>query len=154
VTSDATTKAYLLCRIGARVCAIPLAHVLETMRPLPIEPLAGMPRCVLGVAIIRGVPIPVLDTGLLVGVVDFEATRFVTVKIGTRSAALSMGAVLGVQSLAEGSLAGIPPLLREANADSIAAIGALDAELLLLLETTRLLPDSTFRAIEAAGAPS
>ncbi len=31
----------LICRAGDRVCALPLVHVVETMRPQPIEPVSG-----------------------------------------------------------------------------------------------------------------
>ena len=31
----------VVCRVGASVCAVPLRHVVVTMRPLPIERLAG-----------------------------------------------------------------------------------------------------------------
>jgi purine-binding chemotaxis protein CheW len=57
----------LLCRVRERLCALPLAHVVETMRPLPIEPLGGMPGFVQGIAIIRGAPVPVVDAGALLG---------------------------------------------------------------------------------------
>ena len=38
---------------GARACAFPLHHVAETMRPLPIKPVAGTPSFICGVSIIR-----------------------------------------------------------------------------------------------------
>jgi purine-binding chemotaxis protein CheW len=152
-TGGENREIHLLCRLGSRVCALPLARVSETMRPLPIEPLAGTPPFVLGLSIIRGVPTPVVDIARLVGVADLHPTRLVTVKTGRRPAALAVGAILGVRALSEGQLSAIPPLVREAGADLIAAIGALDAELLLLLETACLIPDSAWRAIEAAGAP-
>jgi hypothetical protein len=33
----------LLCVVGGRSCALPLTHVTENMRALPIEPFAGAP---------------------------------------------------------------------------------------------------------------
>jgi purine-binding chemotaxis protein CheW len=122
------------------------------MRPLPIEPLAGTPPFVLGLAIIRGLPTPVVDGARLVGGAAVEATRFVTLKRGPRPAALAVGEVLGVRTLPDGALAEVPRLLREASADVIASIGALDAELLLLLETAHLVPDAVWSAIGAAEA--
>ncbi len=56
----------LLCRIAGRLCAVPLESVLETMRPGATEPLAEAPRFVLGLAIIRGEPMPVVDMGRLI----------------------------------------------------------------------------------------
>jgi hypothetical protein len=42
-------------RVGARVCALPLHHVVETMRPLPIDPVVGTPAFISGVSVIRGI---------------------------------------------------------------------------------------------------
>ena len=146
------TNAHLVCRIGSRVAAIPLALVSETMRPLPIEPLAEMPPFVLGVAIVRGAPVPVIDTARLVGVTESNPTRFVTVKCDERTLALSVDAVLGVRAVGEQTLTALPNLLNEGNADVIAAIGAVDRALFLVLETTHLVPEATWSAIADFGA--
>lgn len=121
------------------------------MRPLPIEPLAGTPAFVLGLAIIRGLPTPVVDGARLVGGADAAPARFVTLKHGPRPAALAVGEVLGVRTLPAAALSDVPPLLRDASADVVASIGSLDAELLLVLETARLVPDAVWSAIDAAG---
>jgi chemotaxis signal transduction protein len=47
--------------VGARQCAFPLHLVAETLRPLPIEPVAGTPSFVRGMSVIRGKPTPVVD---------------------------------------------------------------------------------------------
>jgi len=57
----------LVCRVVELVCALPLEAVIETMRPLPIDALGAMPPFVLGVSVIRGAPVVVVDAGLLVG---------------------------------------------------------------------------------------
>jgi purine-binding chemotaxis protein CheW len=146
---------FLLCRIGSRIGALTLKDVREVMRPLPIEPLAGTPPFVLGLAIVRGLPTPVIDAGRLLGPIDLPSpARFVSLRLGERSAALAVDAVLDIRSLAAGDLKDIPPLLREAGADLVSAIGALDTELLLVLEAARLVPESIWSAIETSGAPA
>jgi len=143
----------LVCRVGARRCALPLHQVQETLRPLPIEPLAGTPRFVLGVAIVRGEPLPVVDAlDLVGGERGAGAERFVVVKAGDRRVALAVGAIEGVRSLAPGSLAALPPLLRDASDEAIAAIGSLDGELLLALRSARLVSDSVWRSLDARQA--
>jgi len=144
--------AYLLCGIGDHVCAVPLAHVSEAMRPLAVQPLAGIPPFVLGVAIIRGDPTPVVDVGQLVGVARGDPTRFVTMKVADRAVAIAVDSVLGVRSLPAASLLTVPPLLGVASMDLVAAIGSLDREILLVLQAARLLPESIWMAIEEAGA--
>ena len=151
---------FLLCRISSRIGALALKDVGETMRPLPIEPLTRTPPFVLGVAIVRGSATPVIDAGRLLdpSALPFAATistcpaRFVSLKLGDRTAALAVDAVLGVRSLAPEILSDIPPLLREAGAELLSVIGALDARLLLVLEAACLVPDSVWSEIKAAGA--
>jgi purine-binding chemotaxis protein CheW len=140
---------FLLCRIGSRIGALTLNDVREVMRPLPIEPLAGAPPFVLGLAILRGSPAPVIDAGRLLGPVGLPSpARFVSLRLGERTAALAVDAVLDVRALGAGTIADIPPLLREAGTDVASAIGALDTKLLLVLEAARLVPESLWGAIE------
>ena len=141
---------FLLCRIGSRIGALIVNDVREVMRPLPIEPLAGAPPFVLGLSIVRGFPIPVIDAGRLFGPIGLASpARFISLRLGERTASLAVDAVLDVRSLAPGAIADIPPLLGEAAIAS--AIGALDSKLLLVLEAARLVPESVWHSI---GRPS
>jgi purine-binding chemotaxis protein CheW len=146
---------FLLCQVGSRIGALALKDVRETMRPLPIEPLNGMPPFVLGLAVVRGTPVPVIGGHRLLSpfqsVLAGTASRFVTLKLGQRTAALAVDAVLEVRSIARATLTEIPPLLRESEAELVAAIGTLDADLLLVLEAARLIPESIWSAIERSG---
>ena len=85
----------LLCRVGDLLCALPLEHVEETMRPMPVEAIAGLPSFVRGLAVVRGAPIPVVDAASLLSGDTSDATRatrFVTVKTGSRRIALMVDA--------------------------------------------------------------
>src|SRR5271155_6034274 len=63
---------------GAYSCALPIGHVVETMRPLPTEPVAGAKAFVRGLALIRGAAVPVIDLAHVIGVSEARApTRFV-----------------------------------------------------------------------------
>lgn len=124
---------------GARRCALPLAAVRETMRPLPAVPVAGAPAFVLGAAVIRGEPTPVVDLAALLGDHAAGITRYVTVEAGGRTIALAVDAVGGVEAVDRGALAELPPLLGGAG-DAVVALGAVDGALLALLETSALLP--------------
>jgi len=147
---------FLLCRAGSRLCALPLADVAETMRPLPIDTLDGTPSFVAGVAVVRGAPVPVVDVRRLLGgaVHSAPAARFVTVRIGTRRIALAFDSVLGVRRFDAPADDGMPPLLQDAGAGVISAIRALDAELLVVLEAARAVPDTLWAALEATLGPS
>jgi purine-binding chemotaxis protein CheW len=124
------------------------------MRPLPVEPLSGMPPSVLGLSVIRGTPMPVVDAGRLLGAIaPRHPARFVTIKTRGRQVALAVDAVIGVRSLDGPLLEDLPPLLAEANAEVVSAIGTLDADLLLVLRSARLLPDFDWTALETRGGP-
>jgi purine-binding chemotaxis protein CheW len=126
--------------------------VVEVMRVLPIKPVSGGPCYVCGLCIIRGAPVLVIDTGLLVGdrVTAFE--RLITVRTGSRTIALAAEAVLGIWAIGADKLDQLPPLLRDAATETIAAIGTLDAELLFFLRTAKIVPEDLFDRLVADGA--
>jgi purine-binding chemotaxis protein CheW len=137
----------LFCGVQARLCALPIENVLEIMRPLPIERLAGVPRFVRGLAVIRGAPMPVIDASCLLGGVETTPSRFVTMKAGERLVALAVDSVLGIRSIPAGSLRELPPVFRDAATGVVSAIGALDAQLLLVLQSARLVPDDLWASL-------
>lgn len=127
---------------GARRCALPIGRVIETMRPLPIEVVAGAPPFVLGVALVRGAPTPVIDLGAMLGGAASPAPRrFVTVDAGGRQVALAVDEVVGVRQLDPQASAGLPPLLAEAAAGTLETLGRLDAGLLAVLRAGQLVPE-------------
>jgi purine-binding chemotaxis protein CheW len=134
------------------LCALPLDSVVETMRPLPIEPIADAPRSVLGLSIVRGAAVPVVDIAALLGDPQPSPQRLVTLNTGTRIVALVADAVLGVRSIAPDALAALPPLLKEAAGEIVAAVGTLDDELLFFLHAARLVPEDALATLEGAAA--
>ena len=151
-----TSTMGLLCRLGTGLCALPLDCVVETMRPLPIERLSRAPDFVLGVAVVRGQPLPVIDGVRLVGAAETAPPgRLVTLKVGERRAALAVTDVVGLRDLAGLHLGALPPLLEGAGGDVVAAIGALDDQLLLVLQAARAVPAAVWDALGgAAGTPA
>lgn len=131
----------LVMRTGARRCALPLPHVIETMRPLPIEPVAHAPAFVLGVAIVRGAPVPVVDLAALQGIERGTPRRFVTIAVEQRIVALAVDDVIGIRTLDHVALDAPPPLLADAS-HAVESIGTLDGALLAVLRTAHVLPPS------------
>jgi purine-binding chemotaxis protein CheW len=145
--------AMLVTRVGGVACALPIAHVVETTRPLPVETIGaddGALALVDGLAMIRGEPVPVVDARRLLGVSGAAATRFVVVRAAQRRVALAVDAVLDVRRIETAALSALPPLLGGARRDLVTAIGALDAELLVVLDAARVLPDDSWRVIDEA----
>ncbi len=144
-------KLSLLCRMRSHLCAVPLEHVAETMRPMPVTPLAGAPPFVQGMSVIRGAAIPVVDAGSLLGAAAPGApTRFVTLKTAGKHVALAVEEVIGIRSLAAVATSDLPPLLRAANAELVSSVGMLDRELLLILQTACIVPESVWQSIQVA----
>ena len=143
----------LLCYVGQILAGLPVASVVEAMRPLPIQPLDGTPSFVLGVSIIRGVPTPVVDAAMLIGAPTAgRPERFVCLRAGDRFVALAVERVLGVRELPETELRALPPLLAHARPEVVSAMATLDAQLLLVLQTARVVPESVWQALAKVGA--
>jgi len=141
----------LIMRAGGVACAIPLAQVVETMRPLPTRPLAALPDWVSGVAIIRGAPVPVIALAVLVGTQAAAASgRFVTLRVGNHRVALLVDEVVGIAELGREHMAELPGLFSRLKSGMIEAIGQLDSELLLMIRTARLVPDSVWQRLESS----
>jgi chemotaxis signal transduction protein len=146
-TGDGTAS-WLLCRSGARHFALSVAHVVETMRALPVERLAGAPAIVCGLAVIRGEPTPVVDPAVLFDDKPARCERFVTVRTGSRTIAFAVEAVVGLREIAADDLEKLPPLLNDVQ--SIAAIKRLDDALVFFLQAARVVPDDILDACERA----
>jgi purine-binding chemotaxis protein CheW len=147
---DPFADRFLVCRVGTRRCALSIDHVIETMRPLPFEPLASAPEFVLGVAIIRGRAVPVVDAGTLLGSTESSATRLVTLLVEDRTVALAVDEVIGVSPMVDEAVHELPPLLEVATGAVIESLGVLDSELLIVLRESRLVPDSVWRLVTEA----
>ena len=137
----------LLFRAGKHLCALELSHITEIMRPLPVERISGAPEAVRGLAIIRGAPAPVLDLGYLMGSSGKPPERFVVVRTGERRVALAVEEVLGTEMLDPSTLSGVPRLIDGPTGEGVRAIGVLDSQLLLVLQSASLVPEEIWRTL-------
>ena len=145
--TTAVSTLNLIFRTGAHVCALPVSKLVETLRPVPVKPLAGVPAAVRGVAIVRGAPVPVLDLAALLGG-EGSCSRFVIVRTGEEHRiALAVDEVLGIRSIDPTLWSELPPLLRDACPGVVESIGTLDREALLVLGTGALVPDGVWESI-------
>ena len=122
--------ASLLCRITPDALgALPLTHVREIMRPLPVTPAGSGGDRRTGYATIRGIATPVVEAALLLGA-SVRATRVVALTSGSRQIALAVEDVLGLIQLCNASGSQLP--LFDAR---VASLGAIDPALPGLLLT-------------------
>lgn len=144
----------LLVRAGGWVCALPITDVVETMRGLPLRPVAGAPRFIRGLSIIRGALLPVVSLAALLGAEEASPRvgRLITVRTGERQIALHVDEVIGAKHIDTSALALTPPLLSEALPGPTERLGALDGQTLAMLSAARILSDELFRALIEQGA--
>jgi purine-binding chemotaxis protein CheW len=129
----------LLIRSHRWFCALPIAHVVETFRPRPVERVAGAPAFVRGVAVVRGKTVPVVDPGVLLGGVrETPGGRFVAVRTPNGLVALEVDETVGVRELSASDLSAAAPLLQGALAGLVTSMAALDGELLAVLDCAHL----------------
>jgi chemotaxis signal transduction protein len=107
------------------------------------------PEFVLGAAIVRGVPTPIVDMGvLLAGSRLAEAGRWITAKAGPeRRVGLQVSSVLGVVPADELSFHDNPSLLEGADPGVLELLGRRDAALCALLRTGSIVPDVVFEQL-------
>lgn len=129
----------LLCAAGSHRFALPMSEIVETMRMLPVETIAAAPPLVLGLSIIRGAPVAVVDTALLFDRTSARYTQLVTARTGGRTIAFAVDAVLGAAVVARHDLTQMPPLI--GSDDAIVAMASRDRDLLFLLNAARIVPD-------------
>ena len=124
------------------------------MRPLPIKHVAGTPGFVLGVSVIRGTPVPVVDLKALLENCENSPSfgRFLTLKVEDRQVVIGVDSVVGLRNMDLTQLGELPPLLQYVTADLIASVGSRDAQLLLVLRAARILTDEVWTALETAKA--
>lgn len=150
----------VILRVQTRRLGVRVADVVETMRPLQIESLADTPGFVLGLAIIRGAPTPVIDAAALVGAAagpPAPAARFAVLRAGARRVALAVDEVIGVRDVPATSLDALPPLADLSGRAPVAAIGTLDGALLEVLDAMRIVPDELWERLRPdadGGAPA
>jgi purine-binding chemotaxis protein CheW len=142
----------LIVHVQAGACALPLSHITETMRPLPIASIACALPFVRGISIIRGAPTPVVDLGVLLGTSNGAPGRFVTLRLGERQVALSVNAVEGIRAFDALTLQSLPPLLNGVSQEIVEAIGTLDEQMLIVLRSGWQLPEAVWQAVAAREA--
>ena len=131
------TEQGLIYRSGGRLQALALGHVIEIMRPLPIETTGAETALVRGMSVIRGEPTTVLDLAALSTPSPIPPRRLLSLKAGETRFALLADEVLGVQPIPEAR----EPMLQVLDKDGKAAVNALDPALRVVLQQLFVLPD-------------
>lgn len=125
----------LVARIATALWAIPIAHVVETLRPLAFGPADH--EIFVGNSVIRGIATPVLDGGTLLGASSVP-TRCVVLRFGEERRGVLVDEVVGVRTIAAAALGGYPGLPQTAAGERVRTV---DPAFARVLATARLLPE-------------
>lgn len=136
------SRSVLVCRAGGALCAFPLEHVVETMRPQPCRAVPGMRDHVLGLALIRGQPTPVVALGEIIdpGGRQMAPTRLVSLFCGGVRGAVAVDAVTGIEDIEVEALASLPEVVSSGSQPIVDRVASFGDDLLLLLASARLIP--------------
>jgi purine-binding chemotaxis protein CheW len=141
----------LVCRVRSRLCALPATQISEIMRPLPIGRLPGAPPFLLGVAVIRGAPAPVVDLAQLLDERRSKPSYFVATGQGSRRVALTIDDVIGVRPMPHGPSNGFPSVLESAAAGFVSSVRILGQEALVVLSSGKIVPETAWDLVESPG---
>lgn len=145
----------LLFRIGGWIGALPVGHVGEILRPLPLERVHGLPKFVLGLSVVRGLAVPVVDVSLLLRECDLkDSHRWVVVRAEHRRLVLAVETVLGLRRINLGALEGMPLLLERTRPEYLESMGTLDSQIVVVLRTARILSEEAWQALSTQGMAS
>lgn len=152
MSEGAEIQRFLLCRLATSWCALTLQGLGEVMRPQPVDRIAGLPEFVEGLAIIRGMALPVVNLPhLLCGSHSpaGDQERFITAHSDGRQLALRVDEVAGILPLNPEIWQALPNLLDELHGQHLAALGSLNGDLVMLLRRTHLLSEADWEVLRS-----
>ncbi len=100
-------SSYLIVRVQGRLCALPVAQVVETLRTPVLAREQSTVAGWMGTTMLRGQLVAVLDLGALLGFGDAQPqalARAVSLRLGESCALFAVQDVVGVQPLEESRL--------------------------------------------------
>jgi purine-binding chemotaxis protein CheW len=150
-TSDSECSSFLVCRVDSASYALPIACVVEVTRVALMQQVLDMPAFVLGAAMLRGELLPVVNAAWFVSAERSQPRRLITLRVGERKVALAVDDVVGCFDLDRRSMQDVPPLLASCR-QAVAQLTTLDHQLLMILETARLVPEHVLSRF-ASGSP-
>jgi purine-binding chemotaxis protein CheW len=133
------TETFLVVRSGDLRCALPLSQVREIMRPLPVNAAEGLPPGVLGISLVRGVPLPVVSLASLLRQPGGQESRFVVVRTPGRDCVLAVDEVNSITDFEAHAWQQMPKLLQRIA--FAAEIAAADEDIVVTLDTGRIVAE-------------
>lgn len=147
----ASEQRFVLFRLGQQDFAVPLEHVLEISRPLPITPVPNTPDWLLGVANVRGDIISMVDLTTFFGLGSPEQSsrgRLIVARAADLVVGLIVAEVAGIRPVPRAATTLPSALLEGRVATYLQGVAPLGERLISLLDLERLLLSPDIRQFE------
>jgi chemotaxis signal transduction protein/DNA-binding transcriptional regulator YiaG len=129
----------LLVEIGAERLAIPVGMVREVLAAVEPRALPGQPPAMLGVAVVRGEPVPCIDLAALLGIPAAGATRGVVLEARDGPLMALVSDADDVRDVAAEQVLDIPP--GWTRCEAVNQLARLGVELVPIVNANRLTLD-------------
>lgn len=140
-TQEQQTSTYLLFRLGDECYALPSEHVRELSRWREPTPVPGAPPVMPGIINQRGLVLPVVRLGLLLGLSDTapdRTTRYIYAQHADIALALLIDEVIDLVPLAPATFEAVPPTLSPRHGRLFQGIARRDGNPIVLLNLAEI----------------
>jgi len=140
--SEGKSKHYVVFRIDQQHYALPLDHVIRTVRMVAVTPVPDMPHSMLGLISMAGQMLPVIDLGRLLGQAGNNPELqdiLLIVQIQDQTVAVIVDEVLNIKEFSSKQIQSPPAALSQ----SCFLLAAIQHEetFILILDASRMLPN-------------
>jgi purine-binding chemotaxis protein CheW len=154
-TDEDVTEQHVIFTLDNTAYSLPLSHITEIGRPLPITPLPNVPAWALGVSNLRGDIISVVDLRAFLGkspLVSKRDCRMIVVRSRREdiTTALLVDHVREIRRLVSEKITLPTALIEDLSASYMHGVYEHDGRLLVLLEPERLMLSPEMRQFETA----
>lgn len=141
--TDMASQSWLSFRLDGQLYATALAQVIEVIRTGELTPVPGAAPDLLGIRLLRGRIVPVLDGRRRLGLpanpeVDGADERIVMLVHGSHQVGLRVDAIGELLTPATGDMAPPPPGRAQRNDDPVHGVIAWQGSFVALLDVQRL----------------
>ena len=143
----------LVWTAGGGRYAVPLAAVVEVVRPVWVTPVPEAPEHMLGMIRFRHAVVPVFDLRARFGPATpgfLYMNRFLIVRIGDRSIALVVDEVIDLVEFGEADVHGRDAFTETTLPPMVSAVLTLESRLVALLDLSSVVTASDLQSVDAA----
>jgi purine-binding chemotaxis protein CheW len=126
--------------ISTEIFGIPIAKVVEIVKPQKVFSIPGLPDFLSGVMSVRGLVIPLIDLRRRFGVNSTgKKERIIVTRFGKEKIGLLVDEIREIFTFSAGEISAPPSFFKGFKAEYITGLGSKDDSIIILLDIDRLL---------------